>query len=200
MTLRRSFLLGIGALVSASFVTRVKAHVLESARPLLLEPKRAEETLYLYDQSGGDDDWKWRVSLGPDDLHEPTPPPTWREHLRPLGYAFDTQKDYDRAYREMSLEPEEVDKHLDGYGWASYWEHNESPQAKAAILLKELKLDCAPHARGDKAGGMAFTDWGGHPGSCERWVDLEDDLTVSILQARLIERDLPIKLVVGSMI
>ena len=45
MTLRRSFLLGIGALVSASFVTRVKAHVLESARPLLLEPKRAEETL-----------------------------------------------------------------------------------------------------------------------------------------------------------
>jgi hypothetical protein len=38
------------------------------------------------------------------------------------------------------------------------------------------------------------------PGSCERWVDLEDDLTVSILQARLIERDLPIKLVVGSMI
>ena len=45
MTSRRSFLLGIGALVSVSFVTRVKAHVLESARPLLLEPKRAEETL-----------------------------------------------------------------------------------------------------------------------------------------------------------
>jgi hypothetical protein len=52
MTSRRSFLLGIGALVSASFVTRVKAHVLEIARPLLLEPKRAEETLYLYEQSG----------------------------------------------------------------------------------------------------------------------------------------------------
>jgi hypothetical protein len=30
-------------------------------------------------------------------------------------------------------------------------------------------------------------------------VDLKDDLTVSILQARLIERDLPIKLVVGSL-
>jgi hypothetical protein len=199
MTSRRSFLLGIGALVSASFVTRVKAHVLESARPLLLEPKRAEETLYLYDHSGWDDDWKWRVSLGPDDLHEPPPPPTWREHLRPLGYTFDTQQDYDRALREMSLEPEDVDKHLDGYGWASYWEHNETPQAKAAILLKELKLDCALHARGDKAGLIYFTEWGGHPGSCERWVDLKDDLTVSILQARLIERDLPIKLVVGSL-
>ena len=149
-----------GALVSASFVTCVKAHVLESARPLLLEPKRAEETLYLYDQSGWDDDWKWRVSLGPDDLHELPPPPTWREHLRPLGYTFDTQEDYERAYREMSLEPEDV---------------------------------------GEKAGRIYFTECGGHPGSCERWVDLKDDLTVSILQARLIERDLPIKLVVGSL-
>ena len=199
MTSRRSFLLGIGALVSASFVTRVKAHVLESARPLLLEPKQAEETLYLYDQSGWEDDWKWRVSLGPDDLHEPPPAPTWREHLRPLGYTFETQEDYERAYREMSLEPEDLDKHLDGYGWASYWEHNETPQAKAAILLKELKLDCALHARGDKAGLIYFTECGGHPGSCERWVDLKDDLTVSILQARLIERDLPIKVVVGSL-
>ena len=199
MTSRRSFLLGIGALVSASFVTRVKAHVLEIARPLLLEPKRAEETLYLYDQSGWDDDWKWRVSLGPDDVHEPPPPPTWREHLRPLGYTFETKEDYERAFREMSLEPEDVDKHLDGYGWVSYWEHNETPQAKAAILLKELKLDCALHARGDKAGLIYFEEWGGHPGSCERWVDLKDDLTVSILQARLIERHLPIKVVVGSL-
>jgi len=115
MTSRRSFLLGIGALVSASFVTRVKAHVLEIARPLLLEPKRAEETLYLHEQSGWDDDWKWRVSLGPDDVHEPPPPPTWREHLRPLGYTFETKEDYERAFREMSLEPEDVDKHLDGY-------------------------------------------------------------------------------------
>src|SRR5215207_6856201 len=96
MTSRRSFLLGIGALVSASFVTRVKAHVLEIARPLLLELKRAEETLYLYEQSGWDDDWKWRVSLGPDDVHEPPPPPTWREHLRPLGYTFETKEDEGR--------------------------------------------------------------------------------------------------------
>jgi hypothetical protein len=197
MTSRRSFLLGIGALVSATFVTRVKAHVLETARPLLLEPKRAEETLYLYDQSSWDEEWKWRVSLGPD-LYEPPPPPTWREHLRSRGYTFDIQEDYDRAYREMSLQPEDLEQPLDGYGWESYWEHYESPQAKAAILLKELKLDCALEEPGRKAGRIGFTEWGGHPGSCERWVDLKDDLTVSILQARIIERELPIKLVIGS--
>jgi hypothetical protein len=45
---------------------------------------------------------------------------------------------------------------------------------------------------------MFFTEWGGHPGSNERWVDLKNDLSVSILQARLIERDLPIKVRAGA--
>jgi hypothetical protein len=39
----------------------------------------------------------------------------------------------------------------------------------------------------------------GRAGSSERWVDLKDDLSVSVLQVRLIERDLPIKLVIGSL-
>jgi hypothetical protein len=72
-------------------------------------------------------------------------------------------------------------------------------QEKAHQLLKDLDLDCDPNAPGSKAGMVLFTDWGGHPGSSERWVDLKDDLSVSILQARLIERDLPIKLVLGSL-
>ena len=76
MISRRSFLLGIGSLVTISFVTRARTHARESGSPLLLQPKRAEETLYLYegfDQSG--DPWatKYRVSLGPDQW--PAPPP-----------------------------------------------------------------------------------------------------------------------------
>ncbi len=39
----------------------------------------------------------------------------------------------------------------------------------------------------------------GHPGSSNRRVDLKDDLSLSVLQARLVERDLPIKLVMGSL-
>src|SRR5215208_2354177 len=89
---RRSFLLGIGSLVTTSFVARARVHVRESGSPLLLQPKRAEETLYLYegfDQS----DWatKYRVSLGPDQWPAP-PPPTWREHLKSLGYRFERQE------------------------------------------------------------------------------------------------------------
>ena len=175
MISRRSFLLGIGSLVTTSFVARARGHARESGSPLLLQPKRVEETLYLYegfDQSDGPWATKYRVSLGPDEWPAP-PPPTWREHLKSLGYSFETREDY--------------------------WEHYESPQAKAHQLLKDLDLDCDPKAPGSKAGAILFTEWGGHPGSSERWVDLKDDLSVSILQARLIERELPIKLVLGSL-
>ena len=80
MISRRSFLLGIGSLVTTSFVARARVHVRESGSPLLLQPKRAEETLYLYegfDQSYEPWSTKYRVSLGPDQWPAP-PPPTWR--------------------------------------------------------------------------------------------------------------------------
>ena len=201
MISRRSFLLGLGSLVTTSFVARARAHVRESGGPLLLQPKRAEETLYLYE--GFDcsvEPWatKYRVSLGPDQ-YPPPPPPTWREYLKPRGYTFNSQSDYERAYSEMWLMPEDVDQPVDGVSWENVWEFTESPQAKAHQLLADLNLDCDPKEPGRKAGHILFTSWGGHPGSSERWVDLKDDLSVSVLQARLIERDLPIKLVIGSL-
>ena len=141
---------------------------------------------------------KYRVSLGPDQWPAP-PPPTWREHLKSLGYKFESQEDYDRVHREKWLSRDELDQRIDGYSWEDYWDHYESPQAKSHQLLKDLDLGCDPKTPGSKAGTILFTEWGGHPGSSERWVDLKDDLSVSILQARLIERDLPIKLVLGSL-
>src|SRR5829696_2881450 len=96
-----------------------------------------------------------------------------------------------------ALRWEDLDGRLDGYDWGSEWEHDLSPQAKAAILLREQKLDCALTEHGQKVGRMDFVDWGGHPGSCERWVDLRDDLTASLLQARLVELEHPIRIVLG---
>ena len=116
-----------------------------------------------------------------------------------LGYSFETQEDFERAYRERSLSPEDLDQRIDGYSWEDYWEHYESPQAKAHQLLQDLDLDCDLKTPGSTAGTILCTEWGGHPGSTERWVDLRDDLSASVLQARLIERDLPIRLVVGSL-
>ena len=117
MISRRSFLLGIGSLVTSSFVARARAHVRERGSPLLLQPKKAEETLYHYegyDQNDGPWATKYRVSLGPDQWPAP-PPPTWREHLKSRGYRLETREDHDRICDEQSLTPEELDQPIDGY-------------------------------------------------------------------------------------
>ena len=99
----------------------------------------------------------------------------------------------------MQVGADDFDDHIDELWWENYWEYTGSPAAKAYSLLEGLDLHCDPKTSGQKAGTMYFTQWGGHPGSNERWVDLKDDLSVSILQARLIERDLPIKVRLGSL-
>jgi hypothetical protein len=43
---------------------------------------------------------------------------------------------------------------------------------------------------------LAFVEGGWHPGNCERWVEVRDDLSLSLLQASLIELNRPIRVVV----
>ena len=51
-----------------------------------------------------------------------------------------------------------------------------------------------------QAGQIIFEEFGGSPGNSYTWVELKDDLTVSLLQARLIELKLPIDVeVCGSL-
>jgi hypothetical protein len=193
---RRHFLIGAGALLTASFVTRAKAFSRRSGKPLVLSPsRRPEETLYVYRQEsdyGGD----WRVSLGLDQPFAP-PPPTWREHLTALGHPLDTDDEIERACREHHLLQEELDVRLNGFGWEDSWDNFTGPQAKAHHLLKGLDLGGAGSAL-RQAGQIIFEEFGGTPGNSYTWVELRDDLTVSLLQARLIELNLPIDVAVGT--
>lgn len=49
-----------------------------------------------------------------------------------------------------------------------------------------------------QAGQIIFEEFGGSPGNSHTWVELHDDLTVSLLQARLIELNLPISVEIGT--
>ena len=82
---------------------------------------------------------KWRVSLGPDQPFAP-PPPTWREHLRALGHPVETDDEIERACIEHDLSLDELDVHLNGFGWEDGWDNFTGPQAKAHHLLKGLDL------------------------------------------------------------
>jgi hypothetical protein len=193
---RRHFLIGAGALLTASFVNRAKAFSRRSGEPLVLSPARKpDETLYVYRQES-DYGAKWRVSLGPDQPFAP-PPPTWREHLRALGHPLETQDEIESACREHDLTPDELDVRLNGFGWEDSWDNFTGPQAKAHHLLKGLDLRGAGSAL-RQAGQIIFEEFGGSPGNSYTWVELRDDLTVSLLQARLIELNLPINVAVGT--
>ena len=117
-------------------------------RPASLEAEEAEETLYLYEGFDySDEPWatKYRVSLGPDQY---PPPPSHLEGIPQVApLSFNSQSDYERAYSEMWLMPEDVDQPLDGVSWENVWEFTESPQAKAHQLLADLNLDATPRTR-----------------------------------------------------
>jgi hypothetical protein len=106
---RRRFLIGAGALLTASFVRRATVFSRKAGEPLILPPARKpDETLFVYRQEiWSDYGGEWRVSLGPDQPFAP-PPPTWREHLRALGHPLETQGEIERACMEYDLPLEEL--------------------------------------------------------------------------------------------
>ena len=194
---RRHFLIGAGALLTASFMNRAKAFSRRSGTPLVLpSARKPEETLFVYRQES-DYGGEWRVSLGPDQPFAP-PPPTWREHLR--GTWASTRYAMTRSSascREHDLPLGELDVRLNGFGWEDSWDNFTGPQAKAHHLLKGLDLGGAGSAL-KQAGQIIFEEFGGSPGNSYTWVELHDDLTASLLQARLIELNLPIDVAVGT--
>lgn len=195
MISRRSFLVGLGGIVTSAFIARVRAHVEATHLPLLLDPGRAEETLHVY-PTYHDDPNQWTPSLGPQQWEAP-PVPTWREYLRSLGHRLGTREEIEAALAERSLSPEELDSELDAFGWEDMWEHNNSPTAKAYWLLKDLGIDCGLNAKGGRAGRMEFHSCP-NPMSSWHWVELRDDVSISLLQARLVEAGHPIRVVMGE--
>ncbi|MEP7172063.1 MAG: hypothetical protein ABI705_01110 [Aestuariivirga sp.] len=73
----------------------------------------------------------------------------------------------------------------------------QASAAKAFNLLQNLNLGPKLGAPGRKAGSLAFEEFH-RPGSSEKWVKANDALTVSLLQARLVELNLPIKVLMGD--
>jgi hypothetical protein len=155
--------------------------------------RKPEETLYVWvdDYSDG----KWRVSLGPNQLEAP-PPPSWREHLHSLGHRLESEADIERVCIQKGLDPRDLDAQVDGFWWQDEWDNFTGPAAKAFHLLEKLDLG-GPDSKLRQAGEIIFKV-DGAPGFIYHWAELKDDLTVSLLQARLIELNLPINVKIAA--
>ena len=99
------------------------------------------------------------------------------------GHRLETEEDIAQVCGENSFKPEDLEYEMDEYAWADAWEYSESPQANGLRALEGTE----PRMQ---------TAW--HPGRSECWVELRNDLTVSLLQAHIVERDLPLKITIDD--
>jgi hypothetical protein len=194
---RRFFLVGAGALITTSFVSKAVAYAEQTSRPLLVTPDRIEGELFIY----GDG----RISLGPFSLEDNEPIPTWRQYLaQRIGRPIETRSDI-IASGYPDLTEQELDTLLDGYSWADNWEYMRSPTARAYRLLHSLDLGLLRHRPGytREENSLTFIE-SFHPGDSSHVVfagvpetEMLDPVTASLLQARLVELGTGLRLVRG---
>ena len=187
---RRSFLLGATGIITASFVARAQDWIEDNEQPLFLPPRAARQTLWVnyFDE-------QIQFSLGNPDVPEPDPP-SWAEYFRMKGYALDLSPETRRLMADWELAPSDLRKPMDGYAWATEWECNYSPTARAFTALRDLNLGTGD-GPGQWLGELNFHEGDNHPGSSDRWVDAEDHLSVTLLQARLRELGTSIEVIPG---
>ena len=88
--------------------------------------------------------------------------------------------------------PEDFDNPCLERYWLDRWECEDNPSAKAFWLLSRSISGPTGSARGPL---LEFHEGDNHPGSNDRWVNAKDKLSLSLLQARLIDLRMPIKIV-----
>ncbi|MEK0082322.1 hypothetical protein [Benzoatithermus flavus] len=193
---RRGFLIGMGGLITSAFVGRAKAHIRARRGPLLVAPAKAEETLFAYppipEMGNG-----WILTLGPFE-YEPSYTITWREFFRRQGRDMTKLSDFRYIRQEWRLTAHDLDRPMNERTWLMMWDLRWSPCARAFRLLQELEIGPWLERHGAGPGELDFIEYGYHPCSSDQWVEARNQLTISLLQARFVELNVPIRVEVGQ--
>ncbi len=113
---------------------------------------------------------------------------------RAIGAA--TPEDLERYAHEWNVA--DVGKLIDEDNWSGIYQTHYDPMPAAYHLLRGLNIGPKSLARRPRNGRLDFFAGSNHPGSNDFWVEACDDLTVSLLQARLIELKKPIRVAMGT--
>jgi hypothetical protein len=186
---RRTFLAGLSALFGAASMPDLKARILDKGAPILLTPSMVAGNLYVYETG--------LLNLGEEDPDMPRP--TWRQLWHDEGSLDGNDNRAVRMEASFMLgDAGAADDLVDNFTWAQAYELVYTPMARAYRLLQ--RLDIGPSIRTRKAHGgrLDFFEGSNHPGSNDLWVEVYDDLSVSLLQARLIELGQPIRVVMET--
>ena len=190
MLTRRGFLVGVGGLLTAAFTKDARSFIRKTGEPLLAQPAEVAETMYWYD--GGEQGYI--LTIGPWEFCPP--PPTWREFFVGERVAHETEPEIHAIWERHGIGPEDYDGPVGEWYWETRFDLEAGPCARAYHLLN--KLDLGPKLRGGGDEPHLVFRKGDLGNDDSRWVDARDKLTLSMLQARLIDLNLPIRIAPGS--
>jgi hypothetical protein len=186
---RRGFLIGAGALLTTGFVKDARSFIHRTNQPLLASPPRVVETMYWQEIP----DEGYQLTLGPWSFAPP--PPTWREFFVSEDIPHRTDEDVEKICSSHCIEPGDFDKPVQRRYWEDWFDIKGGPLARAYHLLQSI--DLGP-SRDTGRGPLLEFNVGSHPGDNTHYVNAKDMLSLSLLQARLLNLKLPIKIARGE--
>jgi hypothetical protein len=187
---RRGFLIGAGSLLTTAFVKDARSFIRTTGRPLLAPPAQALQTLHWY---AADCDG-YLLSLGEWRM-DPPPALTWRAFFISEGIPHRTEDEIEMLRNHHGIEPKDFDDPVADRYWAEHFECEGNSLARAHRLLSNI--DFGPNLQSGNAPRLEF-HCGERPGDSSSWVNAMDELSLSLLQARLIDLGMPIKIVEGK--
>jgi hypothetical protein len=183
---RRSFLIGIGALLTAPYVAKVQIALAQQAAPVpLITEAQADRVLIAEPVQRG-----FRLYF--DTTHDPEPDYTYREMLSKFWgedfYSDDQLSDEDKARlaEDYDLVIDDLDAIAPFALYEDQWRENNNPSLKVFSFLDDLDLGPTDEEGDDLLGALDFIE-GEHPGSSYYAVEARDELTLHLLQARLLD-------------
>lgn len=177
-------------IITPRFVQNVVAYIEKHSAPLLIPPCDDPSRTLCAIESGD-------VYCLYDGHPQADFPPTltWREFAEAQGYwALEEIVDYLQHYRYGTPTLVEIselfDEEADSEAVAEWWSQTSAPNVLAYDYLSALDLGPEFGLKPNEKGRIAFID-GYCPGIDTRMVEVADDLSLSLLQARLNELNEP---------
>ena len=182
---RRSFLIGLGAFLTAPYVAKLEASLAQKAvvEPLITEASASRVLRAVPNHRG------FLITF---DEEEDFPELTYREMLAEFdGQWFSpgaplSEEEAEDLEANYEIAPEQLDDVAPHETYWDAWMEKNHPNLKAFRFLDGLDLGPEDEEGDDLLGDLLFIE-GEHPGSSYIAVEAPDELTLHLLQARLLE-------------
>lgn len=183
---RRGFLIGLGALLTAPYVAKLQSALAQNYSPIaLISEEEASRTLIAEPSRTG-------FKLYFDVSREPEPQYTYREMLLELwGEKVSrsgpiTPEDKARLSAVYDLDVTDLDAIAPFKLYADQWRERQVPGYEVYSYLDDLDLGPTDEEEDELLGALDFIE-GECPGSSYYAVEAKDELTLHLLQARLLD-------------